>query len=203
MQTIKDKIRNSIYGHGRGWAFTKKDFSHMAPPKAVYTALSRLAEEGVIRRISRGIYEYPAYSDFLNTSLSPNMEKIAMAIARKFGWIIHPEGETALNILGLSTQIPSKYVYLTNGENRCFKIGNQEIVFRKRSAAQMSLSYKTSLVVQALKAIGDASLTKKHLRKIGKQLTGNEKGRILKETKSLPDWIYNHIKTICEELNDG
>ena len=203
MQTIKNKIRNSIYGHGRGWAFTKKDFSHIAPPKAVYTTLSRLVDEGVIRRIDRGIYEYPKFSDLLNTTLSPNMEKIAKAIARKFGWRISPEGETALNILGLSDQVPSKYVYLSDGPNKSLEIGNRKLIFKKRSSAQMALSYETALVAQAIKALGSSGITEEHIRKISTRLSDKDKRRLLKETKNLADWLYDIIKRIVKGPING
>ena len=203
MQTIKETIRNSIYGHGRGWAFTKKDFSHVAPSKAVYSSLSRLADEGIIRRISHGIYDYPQFSKLLNSPISPDMEKIAKALARKFGWRIYPEGETALNILGLSTQVPSKYVYLTDGPNKSLEIGNRKLVFKKRSTAQISLSYETSLIIQAMKSLGRSGITQEHIRKISSQLSKKEKNKLLRETKNLADWIYEYIKIICKGPENG
>jgi len=203
MQTVKNKIRNSIYGHGRGWVFTKKDFSHLGSPKAVYTALSRLVDEGVIRRIHRGIYEYPEFSNLLNTTLSPNMEKIAKAIARKFGWKIAPEGETALNILGLSEQVPGKYVYLSDGPQKSWEIGARKLIFKKRSSAQMALSYETALITQAIKALGRSGVTGEHIWKIIDQLSEKEKRKLLKETKSLPDWLYDIIKEIVKGSLNG
>ena len=108
-QHIAGKIVSRIYGIGMGSVITPKDFLDLASHVTVRQILSRLAKEGKIRRLLRGVYEYPAFSKMLNTPANPDPDAIAKAIARAHGWTIIPSGETALNILGLSTQVTAQW----------------------------------------------------------------------------------------------
>ena len=102
-QAIKNKALNRIYGHGRGWAFSSKDFHDLG---RVDMALTRHMEAGTIRRVIRGIYDYPRFSELLNQQLAPDIHQVAQALARKFGWRIQPDGTAAMNLIGISTQVP-------------------------------------------------------------------------------------------------
>lgn len=106
MQAVEQKILSRIYGRGRGWAFTKTDFVAGFGEANIHQALSALARAGKIRRVCHGVYDYPRYSDLLGQVLSPDIDQVAGALARKFNWRIQPSGEAALNLLGLSTQVP-------------------------------------------------------------------------------------------------
>ena len=105
------KILARIYGSGRGAVFTPKDFLDLAGPETVRQALGRLTRGGKIRRLLRGVYDYPAFSKMLQALASPDPHAIGRAIARTHGWTILPAGETALNLLGLSTQVPARWEY--------------------------------------------------------------------------------------------
>ena len=108
MQSINNKAISRIYGRGRGWAFSPNDFVEGFSRDQIENALSRLCREGKIRRVCRGIYDYPKYSELLQQELSPDFDQVAQAFARKFSWRIQPSGDTALNLLGLSTQVPGR-----------------------------------------------------------------------------------------------
>lgn len=97
-ESLQKKVISRIYGRGRGWVFCTKDFVDQFSRNEVDKALSLLNRMGTIRRINRGIYEYPRYSELLNQTLSPDMDQVARAIARKMNWRIFPSGDTALNI---------------------------------------------------------------------------------------------------------
>ncbi|MCK5827190.1 hypothetical protein KAH43_01595, partial [Candidatus Bipolaricaulota bacterium] len=116
------RVLRRIYRKRRGWAFSAIDFSALGTRTALDVALHRLAERGTIRRISRGLYDYPRYSERLKTVMAPKMDQVAHAIARKFGWRIQPSGAMALNFIGLSTQVPAQFLYLSDGPNRSFVI---------------------------------------------------------------------------------
>jgi len=105
-QAIEQKILSRIYGNGRGWAFSQADFADLGARSTIDSALHRREREGVIRRVIRGIYHYPRHSKALGGPTSPNIDQIAHALARKFNWRIQPNGATAQNLLGLSTQVP-------------------------------------------------------------------------------------------------
>ena len=112
--SIKDKIISRIYGHGRGWVFSPNDFLQDFKRYEIDNALKTLADSGSIRRICRGIYDYPAFSALLQASAGPDMNAVACAIARKFKWQIYPSGDTALNHFGISTQIPGRLAYISS-----------------------------------------------------------------------------------------
>jgi predicted transcriptional regulator of viral defense system len=115
MQTIENKIIYRIYGHGRGWSFSANDFTAEFKRSSIDWVLSNLTESGKVRRIYRGIYDHPKYSELLKQNLSPDYDQVAQAFARKFNWRIQPTGDAALNLLGLSTQVLSRPVYLSDG----------------------------------------------------------------------------------------
>jgi hypothetical protein len=101
MYSVENKVVNRIYGRGRGWAFTPKNFADCGERAAVDTSLNRLRKKGTIRNVLRGVYDFPRHSKLFNAPASPEPDQIARAIARVHGWSISPSGETALNLLGL------------------------------------------------------------------------------------------------------
>jgi hypothetical protein len=86
MQTIDSKVKSRVYGYGRGSVFTPNDFLDVGGRDAVDKALSRLAAGGTIRRLARGLYEYPREHPELGT-LSPNIQKVAKALPAKIGFV--------------------------------------------------------------------------------------------------------------------
>ncbi len=164
-------------------------------------ALSNLSRRNIIRRIGRGLYEYPKYSKFLQQNLSPDIEVVAQAIARKFNWKIEVSGNTALNLLGLSTQMVGKYVYLTNGENRIYGIyPNVTIEFKKSALRNIGFKYYESiLLVQALKALGKEHVTAEVIYKLRESIDSTMYNKILKDTKTATNWIFDIIKQICRD----
>lgn len=204
MQSTYNKIISRIYGHGRGWIFSKKDFSDLGSRGAIDIALHRLNEANIIRRIARGLYDYPIYSELLKQQLSPDFNQIAKALSRKHGWTTCPDGETALNLLGLSTQIPARITYLSNGATKQIKIGNQTIYFKNTNLKETQLKDdKSTLIVQALKALGKERIDDEIITCIKEQLTEKEKKRTLRSTKYITDWIYEAIQKICNGAESG
>jgi len=166
----------------------------------IHQALSSLTKTGKIRRVCRGVYDYPRYSELLNRQLSPDLDQVAHALARKFNWRIQPSGDTALNLLGLSTQVPGRWVYLSDGPGRVYDVGSHTLVFKKSALKDVGFKYRESgLVVQALKALGREHVDQKVIQGIRKQLESKGCERILRDTRSVTGWIYDTIKRICRE----
>lgn len=202
--TIENKILSRIYGRGRGLVFSQKDFTLIGNRSSIDKALSRIEKKGKIKRIIRGVYEYPRYSAKLQIELSPDIDQVALAIARKFGWRIQPSGPAALNILGLSTQVPGKYVYLSDGPNRTYTIGNSELVFRKISTKESGFQFhQSAIIVQALKSLGKEQITPKVIATMREWLDPKLRGRILKDTQTVTGWVFEAIREICCEEIDG
>ena len=189
-----------ISGHGRGWAFSSNDLLKKFSRQQADNVLSDLVKEGKIRRVCRGIYDYPKYSEFLKQDLSPDIDQVARAFARKFNWRIEVLGDTALNILGLSTQVVAKYIYLSDGSNRTYDILGTTLEFKKSSLKNIGFKYKeSSLIVQALKALGKERITEDVIESIRKRIEPKTYPKILKDTQSSTVWIYEAIKQICRE----
>jgi hypothetical protein len=197
---LYDKVFYFISGHGRGWSFSSSDLLSKFSRQEADNTLSDLVKVGKIRRVARGIYDYPKYSELLEKNLSPDIEQVARAIARKFNWRIEISGDTALNLLGLSTQIPGTYLYYSDGPSKSYKLNDgTKIEFKKSALKNIGFKYKeSSLLVQALKALGKEQIDAKIIQKIKEQIDKKMYDKILKDTKSSTNWIYETIKEICK-----
>ena len=211
-KSIENNVLYRIYGNGRGWSFSRKDFATLGEPGTIDRALSRLADKGVIRRVMRGLYDYPAYSKLLKKELSPDIDQVAHALARKFGWQIQVSGNAALNMMGLSTQVPTQYLYLSDGPSKSYQVGSRTIEFKKTRFTQLGLKYQQSeILVQVIQALGDQPFTTEQLNKIRNYLAATsgikdvvESGelsellvkRILKDTQYVTGWIVQRIRQV-------
>lgn len=197
---LYDSVFYFISGHGRGWAFSSNDLIQKFERQQIDNVLSDLVKAKKIRRVSRGIYDYPKYSELLQKELSPDIEQVAQAIGRKFNWRIEVSGESALNILNLSTQIQAKYIYLSDGPNKSYKLYNDvEIEFKKSVLKDIGFKYKeSSLIVQALKSLGKEHISDEIIEKIKEQIEPKMVEKILKDTQSTTVWVYEIIKQICK-----
>lgn len=193
-----NEIKRRILTYESGTVFVAADFADITDKKTASVGLSRLESEGVIRRILRGVYDKPAYNRFLREFVAPIPDKVAHAIARNFGWTIVPCGDTALNLLGLSTQVPAVWVYVSDGTYKEYSYDNTTIQFKRTTNKEVSkLSYKTALVIQALKALGKDNIDEMVISRLQKILTAEEKKAMVSEAKAVTSWIYEYLKQIC------
>lgn len=182
LQKIEASRANTIF-------FTE-DFKECGSPEAVKTALHRLTKRAVIQSLGRGIYGKPQYSELLKKELTPTLETIAKAIAKRDRVRIIPTGSYALYALGLSTQIPMNIVYLTDGTPRKINIDKGTILFKKTTPR--NLSYKgeiSTLVVLALKEIGQGNLKADETEKIITLLKKEKYENLKHDIQLAPQWI--------------
>jgi hypothetical protein len=200
VKNISESIFYFIAGHGRGWAFSSSDLAGRFARQQIDNALSDLAETKKIRRIARGLYDYPRFSDLLQKTLSPDIDQVANAYARKFNWRIEVSGDSALNLLGLSTQIPAQYIYLSDGPSKSYDVMGVQLTFKKSSLKDIGFKHREStLIVQALKALGKEHLTTEVFAKIREQIAKESFAKILRDTQGSTGWIYEAIKKICQD----
>ena len=198
MQSIKNKILARIRGRGRGCAFSSKDFLDLGNRNSVDKALSRLCTQGIIRRVSTGIYDFPRKDEELGGKLSPDMHKVAHAIARKNGVRIQPSGAQAANLLGISTQVPAQVVYLTNGKSRTVNIANRTLIFKRVEPREMQPGSDIGfLVTQALRYMGRDQVGKNVIDYLRRQLSESDRKKLLKEAQYLEDWIWEAARRIA------
>jgi len=195
MQAIENTVLSRIYGGGRGWVFFKNDFANLGQSNAIDQALSRLTKAGRIRRVMRGLYEYPKYSPLLKKELSTDIDQVAHALARKFGWDIQVSGNAALNILGLSTQVPTRYVYHSSGVSKTYELDNITLVFKKTTLKDMGLKdAQSALLVQALKALDKKTLSQAEQQIIVDYFPKQQQAKIIKNTRYVTSWVHELIK---------
>lgn len=195
-------IRERIDNAEDGEIFINSDFADITNFETIRKNLGRLADKGKIRRITNGIYEKPRYSKLLKEHVAPEPHCIAKAIARSYNWNISPSGNTALNMLNLSTQVPATWSYISDGPYKTYDIDSIKIEFKHRTNKDISnLSSKTILVIEALKFFGEKNIKNKTLKTISKNLTDTETCTMLKEAKNSTKWVYENIQEIARMKN--
>ncbi len=200
MKSIEDKIVKRIYSKKRGWAFSRNDFLDIGSDDSTRKALTSLEAKETIRRVMRGLYDYPRRSKLIDGPMEPDMGQVAQALARKSGWRIQPSENTALNILGLSTQVPAQAVYLSDGPSKTFSVGKRKLVFRKRTLKESGFKHSESeLVVQALKALGQDRITLEIRKKLQEAIPVSKWEQILRDTKTAPAWVSDIIRSLAKE----
>lgn len=191
-------IKKRILTSESGSVFVATDFADVTDKKTASVILTRIESEGIIRRVLRGVYDKPEYNEFLKEYVAPIPDNVAHALARNFGWTIVPCGDTALNLLGLSTQVPATWVYVSDGTYKEYAFDNTVIQFKRTTNKEVSkLSYKTALTIQALKALGKDKIDESVINNLRKLLTAEEKTIMLHEAKTATSWIYEYIRQIC------
>lgn len=196
--SFANKIKNCIDNAAMGSVFVSADFAEITEKSRIGVIFSRLEADGIIRRVLRGVYYKPEFNEYLGEYVAPLPDDVAHALARNYGWTISPCGDTALNLLGISTQIPAAWIYVSDGKYETYTYDNTTIKFKRTTNKEISkLSYKTALVVQALKALGKENVKDTTIAKLKSTLTPTEKAACLKEAKAATSWIYEYIKLIC------
>ena len=199
---LKDDIIELV-NRNKYEAFSIKDVISLSSYDNLRKNLERMTKEGSIRRIIRGIYDIPKYNNIFNMYNVPSINGVANALARNFNWNIYPSGNAALNILGLSTQIPSKYIYISSGPYRKYECENIIIEFKHASQNETnSFSYNTNLIIQALKELGKDNVNDEVLSMISKKYSSIELNNIIEEAQNTTIWIYYKIKRMGELYNE-
>ena len=189
-QSIDNAMLNRIYGSRGGAAFSPSDFLDLGSRRAVDLALHRLVEREILRRLARGLYEYPRKHPELGT-LSPDIEKVARALAGKHRIRLQPAGAYATNLLGLSEQVPAKVVFLTDGPSRTVKIGRQEIQLRRTTPRNMAAAGRMSgLLMQAFRHLGKEHITRARIEHLKRALPAKERQQLLKDLPLAPAWMH-------------
>ena len=187
--SVRERISDFIEKQPNGTVFFPQDFKTLGSPEAIRIALYRMVKNKEIMRYDQGIYYCPE-EDSIIGKVRPSLREVAYAIAKRDKARIIPTGVSALNLLGLSPQIPTKEVYLTDGSPRKILINRSTLLFKRTSTKNLSFTGElTSLVVQALKAIGKDNLTDDIELKVIQFLKKEDKATVLKDSVLAPNWI--------------
>lgn len=196
MKSIADSILRRIRAKKRGWVFTPKDFLDIGARAAVDQTLSRLAKQGKIRRLDRGVYDFPRQHKRVG-ALSPSPDNVAQAITAKSGNRAFPSGAMALNKLGLSTQVPAKPVYLTNGPTRTLQVGNRTIRLQHaRVPIFDDLSPIANTVLQGLYHLGRDDIDGLVVDRCAKLLDDRDVRGLKSVAARIPGWMADLVLRI-------
>jgi hypothetical protein len=193
---IADKVFERLHS-ANGQILSVADFLDLGPRPAVDQALSRLARQGKISRVRRGLYALPQTSSLLNRPMTQSTDALAQAWARKNGLRIVPSGAYAANLLGLTTQVPTKITYYTNGRTKTIKLGQHSIKLLNRGPKTMEVQGKTSpLVLQALRHFGKGKVTPAMISRLRSLLNEKEKTELKANRHHAPAWMEPGLKQI-------
>ena len=194
-KSVYEKLRRQIEKRGQGAVFVTREFLELGSRAAVDEALSRLAKEGRIRRLGRGLYDYPRLHPMLGP-VPADPDLVAAALARKTGSRIQSTGARAANALGLSTQVAARPVYLTDGRRRTLQVGGQTIELRHATPRSLAGAGRIEgTVIQALRHLGPEQIGADIIERLRRTLTSREKAALHREASSAPGWL---IPTLLE-----
>jgi len=186
-----------IKAHGSGWAFSPVDFIDLGSRDAVDKALSRMAADGTIRRVARGIYDVAKHHPVVGT-VAPSIDQIAKAVAGKGGSRLQPTGAYAANLLGLSEQVPAKIVFLTDGRSKSVRFGKLNIVLKQTSPRIMATAGTISgFVIQALRYLGKTHVTEDTIRRLDRRLSPDDRKQLAKDLAYAPAWIAHIMRRLA------
>jgi hypothetical protein len=198
-QSIDSRILAAIQRHGRGTVFVPAEFLELGSREAVDVALHRLTRKGTIRRLARGIYDFPKEHPALGL-LSPSADAVARALAGRDRTRVQPAGAYAANALGLTEQVPAKAVFLTDGPSRTVKIGPTTIELRRTTAKNMEAAGRLSgLLIQALRELGKEHVTEARREYLKRTLPVNKRRELLKDIRLAPAWMHPIFRELAEE----
>lgn len=198
---IQAKLEEIIETLEKGALISAHDFLELGNYEAVKRALVQLCDEGKLKRVLHGLYQTPNYNDFLKKDIRTSPKKVAEKLAGKFGWTIAPAEDTALNELGLSTQVPAKYTFISDGPTKTYTLDNGlSIYFKHRANKEIfNLTTKEAMVIEAIRTISQQHMNKQIRRKLSMTLSEQEMQRLLEQGKLMQQWIYAEITLLKEE----
>ena len=190
------KVLDRIRWHRRGWVFTPAHLADLGTRNAIGSALKRFKANGTIRQLARGLYDYPIQDPVLGT-VAPSADAIARALVVRDAIRLQPSGAYAANVLGLSEQVPSRIVFLTDGPARKVKIGKREILLQHTTPRNMATAgRKSGTLIQALRHLGQDQMNETVLAAIRRHISDADRPAILKDLRHAPAWVADLLRPL-------
>ncbi|MFM7561636.1 MAG: DUF6088 family protein [Planctomycetota bacterium] len=202
-ESIESTIFARVKRWGRGCVVLPIHFLDLGSRQAVGVALHRLAKAKSIRRLSRGVYDYPVIDPLLG-QLSPSIDAITKALTQRDRIRLQPSGGYALNLLGLSEQVPARIVFLTEGPSRAIKIGPRTILLRRTTPRNMATAGQLSgLVIQAFRTLGKKHVTPARIEKLRSTIPLKQRQELLRDIALAPAWMHPLLYDLAESRSGG
>lgn len=178
--------------------FTPAHLADLGSRNAVASALKRFKAAGTIRQLARGLYDYPIQDPVLGT-VAPSADDIARALVVRDAIRLQPSGAYAANVLGLSGQVPSRIVFLTDGPARKVTIGRREIILQHTTPRNMATAgRKSGTIIQALRYLGKGQVDARVLASLRRHITDADRSGIRKDLRHAPAWIADILRPLTE-----
>ena len=196
INSTDSRILRRIRSRGCGWVFTPDSFTDLGTRRAVDLALMRHRNNSSIRQLARGLYDYPKIDPQFGM-LQPSTDDIANALAGRDATRLQPSGAYAANLLGLTTQVPTKVVYLTDGRTQTVQIGSRQITLKHTTPRNMATAGKSSgLVIQALRYLGRENVDQRVIKQLDRRLDSDTLKQLMKDIRYAPAWIAEIIRKL-------
>ena len=194
--TVTNAVLKRIRAKHRGFVFTARDFGHLGTRAAVDQALSRLQRRGQIRRLTRGVYDFPKIHPKIGL-LSPSPEVVARAVAKRSASRISVSPAKAANLLGFSTQVPMQNIFWTEGPSRIIRIGNQTVSLKHVAPSKMiGAGTEAGVVVQAVRSLGKEGIHEIPIHSLASRLPIPVKRALQRLVPAAPAWSQPVLKQI-------
>lgn len=201
MKSLENEIMKRLRAHGRGTAACPADFLDLGSRAAVDQVLSRLVKKGTLERVDRGVYALPKISPVLGR-LSPEPEAVAQALARRGAQRLIPAGAHAANLLGLTTQVPARIEYLTDGPPRRAMIQKLPVILKRTTTRNLATAGRASgTVIQALRFLGQKNVDEDVIRRLRTRLKEKEKAQLLQDIPFAPAWMSSVFRQVALNSN--
>lgn len=193
--SIDSKVLARMRERGAGQVFTPAEFLDLGSRNAIDLTLSRHVRAGTIRRVARGLYGLPQMTRFGESG--PTIDAVAVALSGRDQSRLQPAGAHAANVLGLSTQVPMRVVFLTDGRSRRVQFGKQQIVLKHTTPRQMATAGRISgTVIQALRWLGKRNVDDRIIRSLRRRLTQADTQQLVADIRYAPAWIADVIRSM-------
>jgi len=203
--TTSEKMLSFMKRNPKSRIYSISDFSKFGTYASIRKALSRLEMEGRLIRVSRGFYKSSEFNKLIDEEVASDPDQFARTYAEAYGWKIAPYREAALNMLGLSTQVPNIFQYISDGPNRTVTLNDgRKIEFRHRTFREISkLSYKESALLEALKTLGRERISPDVRSRILRRFSKKELEALRKRARKSRKWVYEEICKLIERSENS
>jgi Family of unknown function (DUF6088) len=198
--SLPSRILTTLETRGGGYVFSSGDFAELGARGALDMALKRLAAAGRIRRVARGFYEYPR-AGALVSSLPPDPDSVARAVARRFGARIIPTGAFVANQPGISAQTTDRHVYLTDGPSKRLEFDRGEVELRHHTVGRVAVGGAAAAVIEALRSLKTQGVNDEVLMFLRSRLAADDRASLLTALRLAPAWMRSHLKRIAESAD--
>ncbi len=202
-ETAHDRILKALRNKGPGAVVAIRDLIDLGDEPAIRQALSRAVRSGEIRRAARGMYTVPVRDRQIGP-LSTTAEAVVDALQSRDGIRLLPSGAHAANLLGLSTQVPGRMVFLTDGPTRRIRLGKREIVLKRTTPRQMATAGRMSgTVIQALRWMGRDHIDEAMVQTLRRTLKIKDRKRLLADARYAPAWVGEVLRRVAATDGKG